>query len=89
METKNIIFSKTLWFNVLSIIGVVLTDVLASPEFRAEYGGEVIWIMIAGALANVLLRFGTKEPIVIRPQPKPLNPVDQALADEAEEHGMV
>lgn len=90
MATKSVIESKSIWFNGLSIAGLVLTELLASPSFRDEYGGNLIYIMILGALANVLIRFNTTKPLnPLRKRKRKLNPVDQALLDEANENGMV
>lgn len=57
VETKNILKSKTFWFNILG--GVASTVLTSVPD---EYK------LIAMAGGNVLLRLITKQPVNVLPQ---------------------
>ena len=63
METKDLLQSKVLWFNVLSITAILITDVLASAEMREVLGGYAPYIMMGGALINAVLRQYTTVPL--------------------------
>ena len=80
MKTKKPIQSRVLWFNVLSVVAIVLTEMLAKPELREMFGGYVGIIMIAGAIVNSMLRLDTSKPISTKPPE--LNPVDNALKQD-------
>ncbi len=84
VETKSPIHSKVLWFNILSVAAIVVTEVIATPEIKELLGGKVYILMIIGALINAGLRVVTTTPLsTSAPAPKKkLNPVDQALADD-------
>lgn len=51
--------SKTIWVNVLTLVGVVITSVTAWPELQ-QYGAQ---LATALAVVNVLLRLITSEGI--------------------------
>lgn len=71
MESKKLIQSKVLWFNVLSIGSVALTTILASPEMKETLGEYAPMIMIAGAVINAVLRQYTTVPLnTATPAPK-------------------
>jgi hypothetical protein len=61
LPSKKYLASKTFWFNVLALIGVVATgfgfDVFEPDAKVFEYGAALI------TLINVGLRFATKKPI--------------------------
>ncbi len=83
MNSKKPIQSRTLWFNILSVLAIALTEILASPELREMLGGYTGILMVAGAVVNAMLRLDTSKAIKMKPKPKPkLNPVDQAIEDE-------
>jgi len=67
MPTKKPIQSKTLWFNVLSIISVIGASLLADSEFRALIGSNATYIIIIMNVVNVALRFFTDKPIKVNP----------------------
>ncbi len=52
--SKSIFASKTFWTNLLAGIGVVAGVIPANP-----------YTMAAGAIANILLRVVTKQPVTI------------------------
>jgi len=79
--------SKTVWFNMLSVVAIVITELSASPEFKELIGAQIYLVMIAGAVVNGMLRQYTVKPLTTNPQPQ-LNPVDEALRKEAEENGL-
>lgn len=58
MDGKALLLSKTFWANVLGLIGMVLTatGVVGEPEW-------VQYELAALALANVVIRLITKQPI--------------------------
>ncbi len=80
MNSKRPVQSRVLWFNVLSVIAIVLTEILANTEMREFLGGYVAVFMIAGSLANAILRLDTSK--AIRREPKELDPVEQAIQDQ-------
>ena len=51
--------SKTIWVNVLTLVGVVISSVTAWPELQ-QYGAQ---LATALAIVNVLLRLITSEGI--------------------------
>ena len=81
MNSKKPVQSRVLWFNILSVLAVALTEILAKPELREVLGGYVGVLMIAGAVVNAMLRLDTSKAIETHPKPK-LNPLDQALRDD-------
>jgi len=60
MQGKKAIQSKTIWFNVLSAIAIIISVLMASPEFQDMLGDKLVWFNIIG---NVILRFNTSTPI--------------------------
>ncbi len=62
---KSIFLSKTLWFNGLSMLatgaGFLSGSLAAHPEI-------VTVLVIVQALANIVLRFVTVEPVAMKPQ---------------------
>ncbi len=70
MATKTPIQSKNLWFNGLSIVALVITDMMANDAFRDALGAKIIYLMIAGSFVNMGIRFFTTKPIAI-PKRKP------------------
>ena len=88
MEAKSSVQSKTVWFNTLSAIGVaIIAALLEDPTFTELVG---VGTVIAMNIANVILRRFTYKPLKgVLPPRKKLNPVDQALLDEAEANGMI
>ena len=89
MESKRIIQSKNIWFNVLSIMAIVVAELSASSEIKELLGTNAFMLMIAGAIINMLIRFYTVKPITIGEPPPKLNPADEALRKEAENNGLV
>ena len=80
MENKSPLYSKTLWFNTLSILALFIADIVANSEIRATLGGKIFWIMIFGSFINVILRFYTDKPIVIKKtKPPSTNPLEEAI----------
>lgn len=63
METKNLLQSKVLWFNILSILSILLADIMGTPEMKAVLGSHASTIMIVGALINAILRQYTTVPL--------------------------
>ena len=51
--------SKTIWVNVLTLLGVIITSVTAWPELQ-KYGAQ---LATALAVVNVMLRMITSEGI--------------------------
>ena len=80
MQTKRPIYSRTLWFNLLSVVAIVHAEILANPELKEFIGGYTGALMITGAVINAILRFRTTMPISTKPPP--LNPVDKALRQD-------
>ena len=57
--------SKTLWFNIIALVIGLLTVVLAAFGYTGELTGDFLkYESILVAVANIILRFITKEPIV-------------------------
>lgn len=63
METKSPLKSKTLWFNAISVLALVIADLTANQEIRDLLGGKVYLLMIVGSMVNMWLRFHTVEPV--------------------------
>ncbi len=81
---KRPITSKTLWFNILTIVAMVGASLLADETFREIVGSHAIFLIVAINVVNVWLRTQTTKPLgnpeVV--EDKKLNPVDQALKDD-------
>ena len=58
-HSKKAIRSKTLWFNLLAIVSIILAD----EHFKEIAGDYVVYIFILQNLINMGLRFATTEPI--------------------------
>lgn len=87
MATVSAIQSETIWFNTVSAISVsIITALLDEPSFTELVGATVVVFM---NLANIILRRYTTKPLKGVLPPKKLNPLEQALLDEAEENGMI
>lgn len=52
--------SKTLWFNAIAIVGIIL-NAIYGIEMDAELQASVVATIIAGI--NLILRITTKQPI--------------------------
>jgi len=82
-QVKKRVDSKVWRFNVASIISLTAIALLANKDFLEAIGPMwYIILMIVGAAANAGLREVTNMPIEGSVGDKPLNPVDEALANE-------
>uniref|UniRef100_A0A6M3XEU6 Holin n=1 Tax=viral metagenome TaxID=1070528 RepID=A0A6M3XEU6_9ZZZZ len=63
MNSKPWYTSKTLWFNVLAFIAAVVASFGYSGQLPAEWEQ---YVGVAVALANILLRLVTKQPVTLR-----------------------
>ena len=82
MATKTPIQSKNLWFNGLSVLALVITDLMANDAVRDMLGAKIFYLMIAGSVVNMGIRFFTEKPIKITlPTRKPKSNLD-ILEDE-------
>ncbi len=82
MSSKSIAESKSIWFNVLSIMSVMGASLLADENFRELIDGYAMYLIIGMNVVNIGLRKYTTKPIhVKKPLPK-LNPIEQALRDD-------
>lgn len=82
--------SDTLWFNALVIVSSIGTGLLADETFRVMVGDNIGWIGTVLGIIGVILRLTTTKPIEItKDNPQGLNPVDNALRKEAEDHDLV
>ncbi len=85
--------SQTLWFNGLSVVALVVADLMANDVIREQLGGKIFYLMIAGSVINMVLRFYTTKPIQIRKPTGVVNEHDQLLNDaerkDAEETGLI
>jgi hypothetical protein len=59
---KSLFITKTFWYNVLSALGLIL----ALPELTSLVGVNGLrYVVLLGAIINVLLRWMTTEPVRI------------------------
>ena len=61
-RAKSPVKSKTLWFNILSIVAIVLAD----EHFKNIIGDNTIILFMLQSAVNIGLRFVTKEPVSIK-----------------------
>lgn len=61
--TKSVATSKTLWFNVLSLLVVMLTTISGQEGIPAEY---IPYFVMAVNIINVVLRFLTDKPVTFK-----------------------
>ena len=66
-STKSPVKSKTLWFNILSIAAIILTD----EHFKEIIGNHATILFILQSLVNIGLRFVTTKPIKIQSENSP------------------
>jgi len=59
-DSKNILLSKTAWFNILGTVATILTT--TSQVMPPEWG------VVAMGIGNLLLRYFTTKPVTILPQ---------------------
>ena len=67
VNTKRPVQSRTLWFNVLSIVVVILTTLMADETFKTLIHGNTTLLVIAVNVINMYLRFGTTQRIKADP----------------------
>ena len=61
MDAKKWYLSKTFWFNVVAVVGLVLAQFGYTGEVPEEWG---VFVPAIIALVNVILRlFATKQPL--------------------------
>ena len=73
--------SKTLWFNILTIVAMVGASLLADDGFRDIIGNHAIFLIVGVNAVNVWLRTQTIRPLG-NPEVEKLNPLEQALKDD-------
>ena len=96
METKKPIQSKSLWFNVLTIVAMVGASLLADDNFRDLVGSNAMFLIIVVNVINMWIRFNTVSPISTKPTTEvsdktgsdAINKLDEAIKKEDEERGM-
>ena len=93
METIKPRNSETLWYTLLSAIGMVTTALLVDDQFKETVGviGFVVLIVI-DKFITAKLRFGTTkplEPVFKKKTPPPLTPLEEAFKRDAEENDLV
>ena len=89
MAVKTAIESKSIWFNGLSIISLVGASLLADESFRELVGGFAIYLIIGINVVNMIIRTYTIKPLVLKKPKEKLNPLEQALQDDAEDGDMI
>ncbi len=62
-NSKKAIQSKTLWFNILSIIAILIAHIQSTPELKELVGNYGYLLMLGGALVNAILRTVTTKAI--------------------------
>lgn len=67
-EAKSPLKSKTLWFNILSIVAIVLAD----DHFKSIIGDNTMILFMLQSVVNIGLRFVTTKPVKIQSK----NPLD-------------
>ena len=60
MGAKSWFLSKTLWFNVLALLTMVVASFGYTGELPAEWA---VFVPAIVALVNLVLRFATKQPL--------------------------
>ena len=61
-EAKSPLKSKTLWFNILSIVAIVLAD----DHFKSIIGDNTMILFMLQSVVNIGLRFVTTKPVKIK-----------------------
>ena len=89
MATKKRVDSKVYKFNIASIVTLALAALFADPQFLDAIGTKgYIYLMIAGAIINAVLREYTEKPLapILTPkQPRVLDPLEEAFRKDAED----
>ena len=62
-NSKKPINSKVLWFNILSVVAIVVTALMGSEEFKQVAGDNAYMLVVANATINGVLRQFTTEPL--------------------------
>lgn len=83
--TKAPVQSKTLWVNLLSILSLVLTSLLADENFRDLIGSYGMFWIIGSNVVNMILRGYTSKPLELKKPKQKLDPLEQALKDDDDE----
>ena len=78
---KQPIKSKTLWFNILTMVAMAGGALLADAGFRDMVGNNAIFLIVGINMVNVWLRTQTTVPLG-NPEVEKLNPLEQALKDD-------
>lgn len=87
-QTKPAIQSKTIRLNLLSLVSVALTALLADPTFSETVGALMVMILNVVLIFIRMFDTDTKIDGIVTPKPE-LNPLEEALRKEAEEHELV
>ena len=91
METIKARKSETLWYTLLSAIGMVTATLLVDEQFKETAGAfGIIIVILLDKYITARLRFGTTTAIdpIFKPKiNKPLSPLDEAFRRDAEELG--
>ena len=83
MATKKPVESKSLWFNVLSIISIASASLLADESFREIIGGYAVYLIIFVNVVNMIIRMYTVKPLEMRKEkPPPKSNLDVLDIDE-------
>ena len=87
MADKTLIESKSVWFNGLSILALVVTDMMANDAIREMIGAKIFYLMITGSIINMIIRFYTVKPVVIK-RSKPPSRLDVLEENQADDNYM-
>ena len=71
MEAKNVLESKSIWYAVVSSLGVLVTFLMADESISTMIGGTGLMILyVIDKGIQMYLRAVTKQPIIVKIKPE-------------------
>lgn len=64
MDAKNVLRSKTFWFNLLALL-VLVANAFGFADFQHDAAVDQIGLVIV-TVVNIIIRFFTKQPVKVK-----------------------